>query len=202
MRSLRLAVALGVILVAGVATVGLDTGKLLTRWESLAEMLSHSESVELYRWQMWRDTLPMIRDHLWLGSGMETFIVASDSYRTFDSPARWNHVHNEYLEWLAETGLVGGALALWFLLALARTVAEKMRLTPESRTRQLVVGAALGCLLVLLHSLVDFPLRIPANMLLFAALWAVITAPATGAVLNQRHSGPPGEVGIAEFRLR
>jgi hypothetical protein len=39
---------------------------------------------------------------------------------------------------------------------------------------------------VLLHSLVDFPLRIPANMLLLAALWAVITAPATGAVLNQR----------------
>jgi len=197
-----LAVALGVILVAAVATVGLDTGRLLTRWQALSEMFSHSESVELYRWQMWRDTLPMIRDHLWLGSGMETFIVLSDSYRTFDSALRWNHAHNEYLEWLAETGLVGGVLALWFLATLARTVEEKMRLTQESRTRQLVVGAALGCLLVLLHSLVDFPLRIPANMLLFAALWAVITAPATGALLNQRPSGPPGEVGTAEFRLR
>ena len=197
-----LAVALGVILVAGVATVGLDTGRLLTRWQSLAEMFSHSESVELYRWQMWRDTLPMIRDHLWLGSGLETFVVLSDSYRTFDSTLRWNHAHNEYLEWLAETGLVGGALALWFLLTLARTVAEKMRLTQESRTRQLVMGAALGCLLVLLHSLVDFPLRVPANMLLFAALWAVITAPATGALLNQRPTGASGPVGTAEFRLR
>ncbi len=196
-----LAVALGVILVAAIATVGLDTGRLLTRWESLSEMFSQAESVELFRWQMWRDTLPMIRDYLWLGSGMETFIVLSDSYRTFDSPLRWNHAHNEYLEWLAETGLVGGALAVWFLLTLARTVAEKMRLTLESRTRQLVVGAALGCLLVLLHSLVDFPLRIPANMLLFAALWAVITAPATGAVLNQRSAGAPAPVGTAEFRL-
>ena len=191
-----LAVALGVILVAAVVTVGLDTGKLLARWEALSTLFSQSESVELYRWQMWRDTVPMIRDHLWLGSGMETFIVLSDSYRTFDSPARWNHAHNEYLEWLAETGLVGGALALWFLVALARTVEEKMRLTQESRTRQLVVGAALGCALVLLHSLVDFPLRIPANMLLFAALLAIITAPATGAVLQAR------AVGTAEFRLR
>jgi len=194
--------ALAVIVLAGAATLALDTGRLLGRWEALGKLFTESESVDLYRVHMWRDTLPMIRDHLWLGSGLDTFSVLSDSYRTFPSSAHWAQAHNDYLQWLAETGLVGAALALWFLWTLGRTVAEKMRLAAESRTRQLVVGAALGCLLVLLHSLVDFPLRIPANALLFASLWAVITAPATGTVHNQHAAAAPEPVAHAEFRLR
>ncbi len=202
-RTGRVAVAgaLAVIVLAGAATLALDTGRLLMRWEALGKLFTESESVDLYRVHMWRDTLPMIRDHLWLGSGLDTFAVLSDSYRTFPSSARWAQAHNDYLQWLAETGLVGGALALWFLWTLARTVAEKMRLGADSRTRQLVAGAALGCLLVLLHSLVDFPLRIPANALLFASLWAVITAPATGTVHNQHPARAPEPLAHAEFRL-
>jgi len=197
-----LAAAVAVVVLAGVATLALDAGRWLTRWEALGKLFVESESVELYRLEMWRDTLPMIRDHLWLGSGLDTFGVLSDSYRTFPSSLRWGQAHNDYLQWLAETGVVGAALALWFLGVLARTVAEKMRLAAESRTRQLVVGAALGCLLVLLHSLVDFPLRIPANALLFASLWAVITAPATGTVHNQHPARAPEPVAHAEFHLR
>ena len=194
--------ALAVIVLAGAATLALDTGRLLGRWEALGKVFTESESVDLYRVHMWRDTLPMIRDHLWIGSGLDTFGVLSDSYRTFPSSAHWAQAHNDYLQWLAETGLAGAALALWFLWTLGRTVAEKMRLAAESRTRQLVVGAALGCLLVLLHSLVEFPLRIPANALLFASLWAVITAPATGTVHNQHAAAAPEPVAHAEFRLR
>jgi O-antigen ligase len=194
--------ALAVIVLAGAATVALDTGRLRTRWEALGKMFTESESVELYRVQMWRDTVPMVGDHLGLGSGLDTFGALSDSYRTFPSRARWAQTHNDYLQWLAETGLVGAALALWFLWTLGRTVAEKMRLAADSRARQLVMGAALGCLLVLLQSLADFPLRIPANALLFASLWALISAPATGTVHNQRPAAAPEPVAHAEFRVR
>ncbi len=193
--------ALAVFALAVLATLFLDAGGLLARWEALGKVFTESDSAELYRVQMWRDTLPMIRDYLWLGSGVGTFGVLSDSYRTFPSSLRWAQTHNDYLQWLAETGLAGGALALWFLWTLGRTLADKLRLAADNRTRQLVVGAALGCLLVLLQSLVDFPLRIPANALLFAALWAVITAPATGTLHNQHPAGAPEPVAHAEFRL-
>jgi O-antigen ligase len=179
---------------------------LLARWEALGGIFTEPESSELYRVRMWRDTLPMIRDHLWLGSGLDTFAVLSDSYRTFPSSLRWAQAHNDYLQWVAETGLAGAALALWFLWTLGRRVAEKLRLAPGSRTRQLVVGAGLGCLLVLLQSLAEFPLRIPANALLLASLWALITAPATGTVHNHsrdlRTAAAPEPVAHAEFRLR
>ena len=121
----------------------------------------------------------MIRDHLWLGSGLETYGVLSDSYRSFYSNLRWLQAHNDYLQWVAETGLVGAGLAVWFLVALARSGAEKLRDAASGSERRLVAAALTGCLLALLHSLVDFPLRIPANALLFAALLAMIAAPAS-----------------------
>ena len=178
-RSARtLALGAGVLLLAVLATLAVDSGALLARWPDLAELFVRPQSLDEHRWQIWRDTLPMIRDHLWLGSGLETYGVLSDSYRSFYSDLRWAQAHNDYLQWLAETGLVGAGLALWFLVVLARSGAEKLRAAASGSERRLVAAALTGCLLVLLHSLVDFPLRIPANLLLFAALLAMIAAPA------------------------
>ena len=87
-------------------TLAVDSGALLARWPGVAELFIHPESLDEHRWQIWRDTWPMIRDHLWLGSGLETYGVLSDSYRSFYSNLRWLQAHNDYLQWLAETGLV------------------------------------------------------------------------------------------------
>ncbi|OFV84245.1 MAG: hypothetical protein A3B65_03565, partial [Acidobacteria bacterium RIFCSPHIGHO2_02_FULL_67_57] len=178
-RALALGLGVGLVLLAGVVTLAVDSGALLARWPGVAELFIHPESLDEHRWQIWRDTWPMIRDHLWLGSGLETYGVLSDSYRSFYSNLRWLQAHNDYLQWLAETGLVGAGLAVWFLVALARRGAERLRQATSGTERRLVAAALTGCLLVLLHSLVDFPLRIPANALLFAALLAMIAAPAS-----------------------
>lgn len=195
-----LVVALVVILLAGVATLALDTGPVLARWKTLGELFRQPEAVDAYRWQIWRDTLRMIADRPWLGSGLETFGVLSDSYRSFPSEQQWLQAHNDYLQWVAETGVVGAGLALWFLVVLGRTAAEKLRLAEQEPARQLVVGALTGCVLVLLHSLVDFPLRIPANALLFMTLLAVITTPAAGPLLGPDPRQEDKPVGHAEFR--
>lgn len=192
---------LGLILLAGLATLALDTGRVVPRWESLSKLFSRPEELDRYRWQIWQDAGSMFRDHLWLGSGMDTFGVLSDSYRTFNSNLKWMQAHNDYVQWVAETGLVGAALALWFLVVLWRTAAEKLRLAAPGPQRRLVAGALTGCSLVLLHSLVDFPLQIPANALLFFALVALITAPATGAVLGADPARDREPVGHAEFRV-
>ena len=174
-----LALGLGLVLLAGLATLAVDSGALSARWPALEELFIRPEALDQHRWQIWRDTWPMIRDHLWLGSGLGTYGVLSDSYRSFYSNLRWLQAHNDYLQWLAETGLVGAGLAVWFLVALARAGADKLRAAASGTERRLVAAALTGCLLVLLHSLVDFPLRIPANALLFAALLAMIAAPAS-----------------------
>ncbi|MEE9235354.1 MAG: O-antigen ligase family protein [Candidatus Acidoferrales bacterium] len=188
-RRWSLAVGLAVVVAAVGLTLALDTGTLLSRWQTLGELFSRPQAVDEHRWQIWQDTLGMIRDHLWVGSGLETYGEISDAYRSFYSRLEWHQAHNDYLQWLAETGLVGAALALWFLVTLARTAAEQLRLSPHGPQRRYVVAALTGCGLVLLHSLVDFPLRIPANALLFVALLAVITAPLAAA--TTLHEGRP-----------
>jgi O-antigen ligase len=77
--------------------------------------------------------------------------------------------HNDYLQALADGGLIGGALALWFIAATVISVWRGLR------SRDLVeAGVALGCgaacLGLFVHSAFDFNLQIPANALPFLLL--------------------------------
>ncbi len=174
-RQLLLVAAL-IVLAVGV-TLALDAARVATRWETLAEAFRGPEELDRHRWQIWHDTVAMIAERPWWGSGVGTYGVLSDSYRSFYSSLVWKHAHNDYLQWVAETGLAGAALALWFLLELGRAAGRKLLALPRGAARQQVAAALTGCLLVLLHSGVDFPLRIPANALLFVTLLAIVTVP-------------------------
>ncbi|NIP72784.1 MAG: hypothetical protein GWO16_06990, partial [Gammaproteobacteria bacterium] len=87
---------LGVVLLAGLATLALDSGGIFSRWQTLGELFSRPQEVERHRWQMWADTGGMVRDHPWVGSGLETFGQLSDAYRSFYSRKEWHQAHNDY----------------------------------------------------------------------------------------------------------
>jgi len=77
------------------------------------------------------------------------------------------HVHNDYMEALAETGVAGGLCGLAFLWLLYREArkgfeAERSHFGPGLRA-----GAIAAVIGLLLHSFIDFNLHIPSNALLF-----------------------------------
>ena len=80
------------------------------------------------------------------------------------------HAHNDYLEYLVELGLVGTILLLGTIvyLAVQSFLAWKERRNPEAK------GLALGGIVSLagmgLHTLTDFNLHIPANIVLFTVV--------------------------------
>ena len=80
-----------------------------------------------------------------------------------------NHAHNDYLEGLAETGLLGGLCCLWFLGALLLNALKSMAAPDVSIGSALNLSGLVACCGILVHSLVDFNLHIPANALLFFA---------------------------------
>jgi O-antigen ligase len=88
---------------------------------------------------------------------------------------RWTDAHNDYVQLLAEGGIVAGALAAAAALLFARGVALRLRQAP-ARVRSLLLGIGIGLVAVAAHSTVDFGLHKPANAFLLAAICGTTTA--------------------------
>ncbi len=124
-----------------------------------------------------RDTLRIARSHPCLGAGVGTFDTVFPAYMTHPSDMHWTHAHNDFVEGLAETGLAGGALMLWgFVLFFRRAL---LHIPERLRTGWgwIPMGAVVGVVGLLCHSLVDFNLRVPANAAWFVVCVAVATHP-------------------------
>jgi hypothetical protein len=77
------------------------------------------------------------------------------------------------LQVLTDAGIIGGLLALWFVLLVAWAVRRGMQAQePSLRAVALACGAGLFGLLV--HSLFDFNLQLPSHALLFVAEAAIL----------------------------
>lgn len=126
-----------------------------------------------------KDALRILHHHPWFGTGLGTFEVVYPQYQSFPSDEVWNHAHDDYAEALAETGLLGGVLVAASVILFGRLAFRNLadHLTDSAGWIQL--GAAIGCCGLLVHSLFDFNLHIPANAAWFAACsaWATCRLP-------------------------
>jgi O-antigen ligase len=107
------------------------------------------------------------------GWGLGTFPTVYPSYRSFYTNLFVNEAHNDYAQLLMETGLLGFVLMLWFVIALYRSGWPISRRWEFQWDRAVSLAAFLGCTGMLLHSLVDFNLQIPANAAVFYVLCAL-----------------------------
>ena len=84
-----------------------------------------------------------------------------------------NRAHNDYLEWLLEFGLAAGVLIVVWLIFYLRQWMRVWKRGEWTPLRFAQAGAGIALLLMMLHTLVDFNLRIPANAVFTALLAAV-----------------------------
>ena len=158
-----------VILIVGWISGGSVLDRLLTLREPMAEDTAGNRLTIL------RDSLPIIRQHLWFGTGLGTFPTIYPAYRSFYSESFVNAGHNDYLQLIVETGLLGALAFLSFVWIYTRRFARRVREWPFDQLATLQMAAAISCLGLLVHSVVDFNLHIPANAALFFVLLAIST---------------------------
>ena len=120
-----------------------------------------------------RDCLTMLLKRPLLGWGLGAFPTVYPGFRSFYTNFFVNEAHNDYLQLLVETGLVGFSIAIWFLVLVFRRAAGKLQNWTETACGALTVAALLGCIGILVHSFLDFNLQIPANAALFYVLCAI-----------------------------
>jgi O-antigen ligase len=112
---------------------------------------------------------------LLVGAGLGCFReIFHGSYATY-SVSEFVHAHNEYLEQLIETGFGGLAVFLLMITSLAKDIWCYFTSGQNKERTYFVVALSLAVAFVLVHSIFDFPLRIPANGLLFFAMFGALT---------------------------
>lgn len=169
-------IALGVGLVAGLGPLLVDRPRAALGLSALLLVVLFATGVpsafvrladidfEASRLLVWNDALRVLAFFPLAGGGLGAFAVAYWPYQRVVRFEYWPHAHNEYLQWVIETGVLGILLAA-YVLRLAWLNAP--RLVRDANTRPAL--AALAAMAV--HSLVDCVLRIPAN-----AAWATLLA--------------------------
>jgi len=107
------------------------------------------------------------------GTGLRTFAQAYPMFETRYEPGLLDHAHNDYLEVLAEGGVVGGGALILFAATGVVWIFLRWLRRRDPLARGIALGALLGVVALLLHSFTDFNLRIPANAVFFVALFAL-----------------------------
>ena len=176
-RSVRIALgfaAFAAVLVSLLIWLG---GKELTaRVGSISEE-AHGEISGGMRLSIDKDGIRMFRHRPFLGWGLGTFPVVYPQFRSFYTNFFVNEAHNDYLQLLAEMGVLGFATMVWFLIVLYRQARGKIAKWPTEVSGAATLACALGVLGILIHSFVDFNLQIPANAALFFVFCSIAAAP-------------------------
>jgi hypothetical protein len=184
LRWWRAALAAGVL---AVVLMAVGTEGLLSRFDGGVQQDA--------RWQIFAASARAAWTYFPWGSGLGTF---AGVFAPFQSPMLTHFVdfaHNDYLQLAVEGGLpflLLAGLALTLAASSVRRLLRRLRDDPASPWAVLQASCALGLLAVLLHSLVDFNLRIPANAMVAAFLAGVLlrrSGPADGGGLRARPSG-------------
>ena len=153
-------------------------GKELTNRVSSISTEARTELSGGMRLSIDRDTFRMFREHPLFGWGLGTFPVVYPQFRTFYTNFFVNEAHNDYLQLLSEMGLAGIAVMGWFLVVLFQRVRRKIGDWTSDVSGAVTLACALGVVGILVHSLLDFNLQIPANAALFYTYCSVAAGPA------------------------
>jgi len=176
-KGARLAVGVGAFAVVLLTLLTWLGGKELTARVTSISTEARSELSGGIRLTIDRDALHMFRDKPVLGWGLRTFPVVYPQFRTFYTNFFVNEAHNDYLQLLVETGLLGFATMVWFLIVLYRNAFRKIGNWMSDLSGAVTLACLLGFTGILVHSALDFNLQIPANAALFYVFCTIAASP-------------------------
>ena len=156
---------------------GVDAGKHV-----LNSVVSSSD----IRFIMWRNSMGMLLDHPLIGVGIGNW---TDNYDTYQAHYQQDYkimegkyhanAHNDYIEILCELGLIGAALFLWLLVALAFVIRRILSAFAEKRASgdvPLALGPLVGLVGIGVCALVSFPFKQAMSVLLIFVYVAFLSS--------------------------
>jgi O-antigen ligase len=124
----------------------------------------------------WQWTVRIVSDFPLFGTGFGTFSQAWTHYYPPGTAAVWNEAHNDYLQLLSETGVIGFVVFVSASIIFAWNYILPGVLRNDREELYMIHGVAIGLIAVAIHSMVDFPLQITGCAVLFVVLSALLIA--------------------------
>jgi O-antigen ligase len=165
-RRTRLWGGAGVILIASAVLAYVNLQPLLLRVEETLAVGAGG------RPQVWRETLGVVRDFWTTGTGLASYQTAMLVYQRMDRTVFVNQAHNQYLQLLAEGGVLVAIPALIAVFSFARLFRVRF-MADSSPSAWLRIGAVTALIAAAVQSCWETGLRMPANGILFAVTAAI-----------------------------
>lgn len=169
------------------AMVILSTVILFQKSDFLRSRAGNTFETQNMRIDLWKAAVDQWKLQPVIGTGSGTYLYYGRQFRTTRMQLDPVRAHNDYLDLLAEYGLVGATCFLIFLaLHLRNGWRNLKRLRPQrvgiavrllSNGMALQVAAIAAVSAYVVHSIFDFNLHIPANVLLLAFVLGMIANP-------------------------
>jgi hypothetical protein len=158
-------VLVGIIIVISTTYIGED--RIIKRFSAIQRAMES-------RMRYVDSTINLIKDYTILGVGPANFSHAFPMYQSArDQQITVTHVHNDWLQFVSEMGVLGLICLIFIIFYLIRIIVKKfhVRKSPSAICMGMASMAVLAS--ISSHSLFDFPLHIPGNMLIFISICAI-----------------------------
>jgi O-antigen ligase/tetratricopeptide (TPR) repeat protein len=140
----------------------------------LSRVASYKEFNLEGRFEIWKGTLRIIQDAPFFGIGPGAFIYYFPKYRPFGFNLFANYAHNDYLQLASELGVISLFCVICMFFLIVKKGIMTYSVSHSNFKKAVSLGAVIGVLSIIVHSLVDFNLRIPANVIFFTILSGLI----------------------------
>jgi putative inorganic carbon (hco3(-)) transporter len=158
----------GVGMVAALVVAGfvfLPPERLIQRF---AELVSTNGLTSAGRADLWAETIPLIRAYPVFGCGLGGYETVFLRFKISGVLVPDHFAHNDYLQLLAELGLVGFVIGAALAFSVVRMALHGAGKSSDPEARYFAVACVGALSTIALHSLADFNLYIPANAMLLA----------------------------------
>jgi O-antigen ligase len=154
-----------VMLIAVALWAGID--QLFTRFSDVAAQ------DYIGRVGAWRDAWHLAQRFPIAGTGVGTYAIAMLFYQQFNVEVYYFAAHNDFLQLLAEGGLLVGVPAAIGIIVLTLTIHRRFREEASRSTYWIRAGATVGLLAIGAQEMVEYSLQMPGNAFFFAVLSAI-----------------------------
>jgi O-antigen ligase len=142
--------------------------------ERFAEVSTVEGMTQQGRLQLWSESSELLREYPLFGCGMGGFESVFMRHKVNDPLAGDAFVHNDYLQFLIELGVVGFAILAAIGWGIVKNVLWTISKLDDRNERCLATACAGALMAIAVHSVVDFNLYTPAIAMLAAWICGIV----------------------------